>query len=470
MSNICDKCEDPSWTGQDPIVAPEMPSEGGGGTSNFNSLSNRPKYGGTSMTGDTDIPNIEGIIPSAASSSNQLADKNFVNSSVATNTANFVGTFDSVAALEAVENPSNNDYGFVISTDSAGNTVYNRYKYNADETEWLFEYALNNSSFTAAQWAAIQSGITSGDVAKLAGLENIQGIGEGLHLDDNNILSAEIGKAKILTEDDYNFDSDGDSELDSVALWLLDPGLYAITDCENVVVKTDWTEGEGPNVHLWVNVSVLVTAEDNEDGYVNLYTFGRGPIERYKTNRATGAPQGWAQFWTWEDISNEIIAAKGNVYLTYGVSTWDDFMSAYEQNRLVYCKAGSGNTPATAPYTRQAFMAYVNNDSNPTEVEFQYVRSVSSKSASQQCDQVFVYKLTSAGGGTWTVTTRDMAANVAAGANAERTYSNGTVTINPRLYTTTGQNTNGGITQKLFTDTVGNIESALNAINNGGNS
>lgn len=116
-----------------------------------------------------DITAIEAKIPAQASSSNQLADKAFVNSSVSTNTANFVGTFNSLAELQAVQNPTNNDYGFVIGTDQAGNVVYNRYKYNG--TAWVFEYALNNSSFTADQWAAIQSGITSGLVAKLNGIE-----------------------------------------------------------------------------------------------------------------------------------------------------------------------------------------------------------------------------------------------------------------------------------------------------------
>jgi hypothetical protein len=115
-----------------------------------------------------------------------------------------------------------------------------------------------------------------------------------------------------------------------------------------------------------------------------------------------------------------------------------------------------------------AFMAYINNPTNPTEVEFQYVRSVSTKTMANQCDQVFVYKLTSANGGTWTVETRNMASKIAVGANATSSYANATITINPRLYTATGQNTDGGITQKLFTDTVGNIEAALNIINNGG--
>lgn len=160
---------------------------------------------------------------------------------------------------------------------------------------------------------------------------------------------------------------------------------------------------------------------------------------------------------------------KGLSVLSYGHSTWNDFIRAYSDNNVVFCRASSNADPSLNAQSRLAFMAYVNNPTAPTEVEFQYVRSVSSKSATNQVDQVFVYKLTSVNGGTWTVATRDMAATVAAGTNAERTYSSGTVTINPRLYTTTGQNTNGGITQKLFTDTVGNIEAALNAINNGGN-
>lgn len=99
-------------------------------------------------------------IPSEASSSNQLADKNFVNSSIATNTANFLGTYTSLADIEAIQNPTNNDYAFLETADASGNNVYDRYKYNAESNEWLFEYELNNSSFTAEQWATINSGIT----------------------------------------------------------------------------------------------------------------------------------------------------------------------------------------------------------------------------------------------------------------------------------------------------------------------
>jgi hypothetical protein len=113
------------------------------------------------------VTTIEGDIPAQASASNQLADKNFVNSSIATNTANFIGTFNSVAELEAYSGQKDdNDYAFVVTTDSAGNTLYNRYKWNG--SAWLFEYALNNSSFTANQWAAINSGATTTNIGQIA--------------------------------------------------------------------------------------------------------------------------------------------------------------------------------------------------------------------------------------------------------------------------------------------------------------
>lgn len=117
---------------------------------------------------ENDIDAIKAKIPSAASSSNQLADKAFVNSSIATNTATFKGTFNSLAELQAVTGATNNDYGFVIEYDEQGNEYYDRYKYNG--TAWVYEYKIESTPFTAAQWAAIQSGITSGDVEKLAAL------------------------------------------------------------------------------------------------------------------------------------------------------------------------------------------------------------------------------------------------------------------------------------------------------------
>ena len=132
-----------------------------------------------------DIDAIEAKIPVAATSQNQLADKDFVNSSIATNTANFKGSYNEVSDLQltpaasradiatalagTITGADNNDYAFVQIPTAVGtpNEIarVERYKFNG--TAWAFEFELNNSGFTADQWAALNSGITSGLVAKL---------------------------------------------------------------------------------------------------------------------------------------------------------------------------------------------------------------------------------------------------------------------------------------------------------------
>ena len=103
-------------------------------------------------------------IPTQASAQNQLADKDFVNSSIATSTATFRGTVTSTTALAALTGDLN-DYAFVQNIDpTTGQTLsYDRYKWvesGGDYGHWKYEYTLNNSSFTSDQWAAINSGIT----------------------------------------------------------------------------------------------------------------------------------------------------------------------------------------------------------------------------------------------------------------------------------------------------------------------
>ena len=128
-----------------------------------------------------DVETIKNIIPNTASETNELADKNFVNSTVGTNTANYIYKtesggekvpFSSVAELEAYAGTvTNNDYAFVTGIDENGNAYYDRYKADVNDgvVTWAKEYRLNNSSFTAEQWAAIQSGITAEKVAQFEG-------------------------------------------------------------------------------------------------------------------------------------------------------------------------------------------------------------------------------------------------------------------------------------------------------------
>ena len=114
-----------------------------------------------------DIAEIIDYLPNDVSQENKLTTEDFVNSSISTNTANFLGTFNTLEEIEALTDVTNNDYAFWKTTDTLGSVVFKRYKYIADEQLWKFEYDLNNSSFTAKQWEAINSGITAELVAKI---------------------------------------------------------------------------------------------------------------------------------------------------------------------------------------------------------------------------------------------------------------------------------------------------------------
>lgn len=122
---------------------------------------------------------------SATQFPSSAATASFVNSSVATNTATFRGNFNLTdlgltypatnAQIEAALDahtwpvgvvPTNNDYVYVEieNPQTTGiDDVVERFKY--DGTYWHYEYTLNNSSFTAAEKAAIDSGIDSAKVA-----------------------------------------------------------------------------------------------------------------------------------------------------------------------------------------------------------------------------------------------------------------------------------------------------------------
>ena len=147
------------------------------------------------------VNRILSYIPTQASENNKLTDTNFVNSSIATSTATFRGTSEAGLTEEQFLTwansltKDNNDYIFWNTTDSDGNTVFKRYKYNG--TAWSYEYSLNNSSFTAAQWASIQSGITSALVTKLTELYT------KTEIDAAFIKSTSIRNAVVITQADY---------------------------------------------------------------------------------------------------------------------------------------------------------------------------------------------------------------------------------------------------------------------------
>lgn len=167
---------------------------------------------------------VEAKVPAQASAQNQLADKAFVNSSIATNTAFYISDggrpFQSLADLENYEGAlTNNDYAFVVGRDAAGNTTYTRYKWNEATEAWGEEYVLNNSSFTAEQWAAISSGITSGLVAKLGALPTAEALAAAL-----------AGmQARLVVQSGYAWRFSTESQGADIEAFMEDAGGYSVT-------------------------------------------------------------------------------------------------------------------------------------------------------------------------------------------------------------------------------------------------
>lgn len=196
------------------------------GTDNASTPAQTTLTYGTTATVDYIVQRTAGgqiTVPVTPSADTDAASKGFVNSTVGTNTANFIGTFENIPALNAYSGTvTNNDYAYVINsviTDNGNdwasstalnnynkalctnfdyawvingakfdlyrfdvveqawslrvqntakadvtlNTAYNRYKATvaSSTVTWEYEFTLNNSSFTNAQWQAINSGITS---------------------------------------------------------------------------------------------------------------------------------------------------------------------------------------------------------------------------------------------------------------------------------------------------------------------
>ena len=143
----------------------------------------------------------------------------------------------------------------------------------------------------------------------------------------------------------------------------------------------------------------------------------------------------WNIIWTLSnqtDLQTELDKKMENlVFLSYGISTWNDFVAAYGKN--VYCRASSNSNPAQWDQTRCAFMAYINNPNiaNATEVEFQYYRSLATHSDSAQWDEVYVYKLNK---NTWrSVTKRNAYTKIVAWSWIGATYNNWELTLSAGL-------------------------------------
>ena len=136
---------------------------------------------------NADIDDIQALIPNQATTSNQLADKQFVNSAIQTNSAHFRGNWSTWANVPTDVNdypadddgnktPTTNDYMVVQNaSDYTGETLEGAWQFTYTglwatngKSGWQPRFQVNESPLTPAQQTALDSGITPALVAQIS--------------------------------------------------------------------------------------------------------------------------------------------------------------------------------------------------------------------------------------------------------------------------------------------------------------
>ena len=194
---------------------------GGGGTSDFNQLSNRPKYKGTTMTGDTNIPEVK----TYTAGSNITISGNEIS---ATDTKYTAGTNVSISDQNVI---SATDTTYSAFTGTDGTAAGSAGLVPAPATSDTDKYLKSDGS-----WATVSGGGTTYTA------------GAGINITNAVISATNTGKARVLTTDDYNWPATGTAT--SVALWLLEDGYYTCEDSSVVVCPDTSTSSISPGAFL----------------------------------------------------------------------------------------------------------------------------------------------------------------------------------------------------------------------------
>ena len=200
----------------------------------------------------------------------------------------------------------------------------------------------------------------------------------------------------------YNYEfqyyrSDNNGGDDSVFIYKVTVSNSWSETSRNVQKPADWNAASGPtsilNKPTIPSGVELVPAATSADA------------DKVLTVDGQGVP-GWA-----------VVPAQstGLFQAEYGTTSYADIVQAINDKKIVYCRLNSGAS-------RMAFLAYIGS----SNVEFQYYRSLSSHSASNMTDEVYVYTVSSSG---WTTTTRKTGVKVMAGTHMSQSYSNDTLTL-----------------------------------------
>lgn len=278
------------------------------------------------------IREIKSKIPAQASKDNKLADKDFVNSSIETATATFRGTFISLNdLLDTVADK--NDYAFYNHV-SNNNRQFMKYKW--DGKTWKYEYTLNNSSFTDAQWKAINSGATAELINKiLTNADNINTILNTLNNIDTRLNNA--------------VDKSSPQDISGLKNFTERP---TVNNTE-VALKTDIAEGSGTTVTVNGDPVTEFNADDKLDktgGSISGALEFTGTFPQIKTNQADLVVQtkGGQQY----DFTNTEFRPTANYVNTLNIGKSDrKFKDGYFSGNV---DAGSLSVASTYPQIKGA--------------------------------------------------------------------------------------------------------------------
>ena len=290
-------------------------------------------------TNQNDISEIQGKIPSAATTTNQLADKAFVNSTVTTLLARYItssasgDSFATNAALVAgpyyldgttitTANLNNNDYAMVMEDETHDNKPA---RYIWSGTQWSFQYVLNNTTFTQAQVDAMNSTITVNKVADYdAYATTKQNVitGGASTITSNNLTASRAltsngsGKVAVSTTTStelgyvHGVTSAIQTQLDDKVAKLSNAAIVYGTNYEGAQIYLNYT----PNNTAWTiaqrdsdgNIKVSLTPTDNAHVTSKKYVDDNLALKASISSLATVATSG-----SYNDLSNKLIDGTG---------------------------------------------------------------------------------------------------------------------------------------------------------------
>ena len=343
---------------------------------------------------DGKISTINWKIPNEASTSNKLADKNYVDDSINSITAYYItknaawDQFATKAELTAattfysggvVRVPTRNDYCIVASDETHDNAVV-RYIYQ--NGQWEYQYTVNETPLTQAQLDALNSGITSAKVTTYDWVvSTISNYGNIVtHNTSEFATSTQWWKADTALQpndniSELNNDSWYITWVDWGDVWWdlsdqvdLSNALWAKAD-DNAVVKLTWSQTI--NWTKTYTTSPVVPAKNTAATAANTTVIA--------TEAQVAKKQDTLVSWTnIKTINNESILGSGNLavsWLPTGWTEWQILMivswtPTWVTPTAKWFKMLSPNSPLNVPYDWYGTESQYNSATKSNDTEY----------------------------------------------------------------------------------------------------